>query len=329
MEELISIVHIINPVTVSESSDLFMAQPITFESMRLAKEIAEQEHPGLNVELLACVYPEDDELVPNYFEKTAQLQRSVRNIEPFSDKKKLPFIQEILDKAYEHSDFDFIVFTNVDISLYPNFYSEIYKMVTSGIDGICINRNTLPGGNYTAADLPHLVTLKGRPHEGIDCFVFKRSIIPQMQLGDAIIGTGPVGLFLAHNLLQLSKQFTWLGAEKLTFHIGDDKVWMQETVSKDSLLYFNYAELGKTLDALIEKELDSDKLEVMEGARYHTQYFLKHLKFLPIGLHRKKLMHYSDGDMKAMRSLKYDERSLEMEQSPKNWLQLLIKTLKN
>ena len=34
------IAHIINPVVVSKSSDLYKAQPITFETMKLAKNYA-------------------------------------------------------------------------------------------------------------------------------------------------------------------------------------------------------------------------------------------------------------------------------------------------
>ena len=40
---MLKITHIINPVKVNESSDLFVAQPITFESMKA-------DYPGLIVD---------------------------------------------------------------------------------------------------------------------------------------------------------------------------------------------------------------------------------------------------------------------------------------
>jgi len=37
---MLKIAHIVNPVKVDISSDLYFAQPITFETMRTAREIA-------------------------------------------------------------------------------------------------------------------------------------------------------------------------------------------------------------------------------------------------------------------------------------------------
>ena len=39
-EQMREIAHIINPFIVGKSSDLFVAQPLTFETMRIAKEFA-------------------------------------------------------------------------------------------------------------------------------------------------------------------------------------------------------------------------------------------------------------------------------------------------
>ena len=58
------IAHIVNPVMVDESSDLFWAQPITFETMRKAKQYSEKL---VNIELFAAQFPEDRTFIPDFF----------------------------------------------------------------------------------------------------------------------------------------------------------------------------------------------------------------------------------------------------------------------
>ena len=45
---MISIAHIVNPVKVNKSSDLFIAQPIVFETMRTAAEFA-KDHRKMSI----------------------------------------------------------------------------------------------------------------------------------------------------------------------------------------------------------------------------------------------------------------------------------------
>ena len=59
------IAHIINPVSLAASSDLALAQPITFESMRIAQRQAIGRIP---VDLLAVGYPEDQPMMPEGFQ---------------------------------------------------------------------------------------------------------------------------------------------------------------------------------------------------------------------------------------------------------------------
>jgi hypothetical protein len=48
--------HIINPVIVEPTSDLYVAQPVTFETMRIARDFATGQ---VAVKLLTTQYPED------------------------------------------------------------------------------------------------------------------------------------------------------------------------------------------------------------------------------------------------------------------------------
>ena len=58
------IAHIINPIKVDRSSDLFIAQTITFETMKIAHDFAKEK---VKVDLFSAQYPEDRCIIPNGF----------------------------------------------------------------------------------------------------------------------------------------------------------------------------------------------------------------------------------------------------------------------
>ncbi len=58
-----TLAHIVNPVVIGETSDLFMAQPITLESMRLARELARS---AVEVSLHTAQFAEDHAIIPDY-----------------------------------------------------------------------------------------------------------------------------------------------------------------------------------------------------------------------------------------------------------------------
>src|SRR5690554_6353663 len=124
---MIKLTHIINPVNVSEASDLFVAQPVTFESMRRAKQFAANE---IEVNLITTQYPEDHSIIPEFFTKTKDLDRSVLDFGAFDKQRKLPLLQDILDRAVDYdTEADYIVYTNVDIAVQPHFYSFINQKI--------------------------------------------------------------------------------------------------------------------------------------------------------------------------------------------------------
>ena len=81
--------HIINPVKVSADSELEIAQPITFESIRLAKEFATGK---TEVELYTVCYEEDHEIIPSFFTQLPNLKRSVLDVRNFPTPKKYPIL---------------------------------------------------------------------------------------------------------------------------------------------------------------------------------------------------------------------------------------------
>jgi len=216
------IAHIINPTIVSEESDLFIAQPITFATMQHAQAFAKEQ---IDVQLYTAQYSEDHPLVPEGFRTTPDLERSVLDFGSFAQQRKLPLIKDILDRLYAVSDADYFIYTNVDIALQPHFYLAVNQIIEQGIDAFVINRRSIPTDYQRPAQIPLMYAQVGTKHGGHDCFVFPRAAYPRYRLGKTCIGMSRIGAVLLVNLFYNATRFQEFTDENLTFHLGDDQVW--------------------------------------------------------------------------------------------------------
>lgn len=258
--------HIINPVIVGPQSDLYIAQPITFESMRRAKAAAA---PGIEVELYTAQYSEDRDLVPHDFTMTSDLERSVMDFGRFVETKKLPLIRDILDRLYESSSAEYFIYTNVDIALQEYFYTAVQEIIDSGIDGMVINRRTITDKYTSVYELPQMYAESGESHYGYDCFIFRRDIYPRFDLGNTAIGLMAVGAILMMNIICFSKSFKEFLDLYLTFHIGNTETWRNPNVV--DFQKYNHDEYHAVLRRLAPK-LNTSRLPVISRP-FIMQYF--------------------------------------------------------
>ena len=239
------ITHIINPVKVKESSDLFKAQPITFETMRKAKEFAKDI---VEVNLVTTQFKEDRDIIPEFYDKTQDLERSVLDVGDFNIKRKLPLIKDILKKAVDYDRAaDYIIYTNVDIALMPHFYVFVHQKIKEGFDAFVINRRTI-SESYTLENLSDAYSDYGKNHPRYDCFVLKKDLFNKMVLNNICIGAVYIGLVLYVNLKLNAKKFKEFEQEHLTFHIGNDQVWKNN--KNNQYKEFNEKEFEKIKKAL-------------------------------------------------------------------------------
>ncbi len=225
----LSLAHIINPVIADSSSDLVIAQPITFETMRSAREFTGD---SANIDLYAIQLHNEPRIsLPHIFSRTPDLTRSVTDIKTFKQKKNLPLIKDILDTLYEYGQAEYLIYTNVDIALQPYFYRFISSIIGQGYDAFVINRRTITD-KYTSSDqIPFMYAEIGESHKGYDCFIFKRSIYPMFKFGTICIGTAWVGRALLANMAAYAARFKEFRDEHLTFHIGDSCTWRNNEFS--------------------------------------------------------------------------------------------------
>jgi len=236
------IAHIINPVAVDPSSDLYVAQPITFATMAKAREFASGT---VDVTFYSAQFPEDREMVPDAFVETPDLDRSVLDVSLFANKRRLPLIRDILDRLYAFSEADFFIYTNVDIALMPAFYSAVDGIMAGGHDAFVINRRTISGRFSAVEDIPWMYAEAGEKHKGWDCFVFPRALYPHFKTGNACIGAGWIGRVLITNMACLGRMFRIFEDFHLTFHRGNEKIWKRKDY-RDYLLH-NREECRKIL----------------------------------------------------------------------------------
>lgn len=226
MKKELNIAHIINPVNVNEGSDLYKAQPITFETMDIAARYAENTGKNINVRQYAAFFAEDKDMVPSHLRKTPLLDRSIPDLGPFELFRKLPVLKDILDRLYhEAADADYLIYTNADIGLVPHFYESVAVIIRSGYDALVINRRTIPAAPNGVGNIPLMWAQAGETHIGHDCFIFKRDAYPCFQLGNVGIGIRLVGRVLLWNLVAQATRFKEFKDLHLTFHLGQDKPW--------------------------------------------------------------------------------------------------------
>jgi hypothetical protein len=215
--------HIVNLGIFPPKSDLYYAQPITMETMRIAREFAARQ---VDVTLLSAQYGEDRGIVPDYFVATPDLDRSVLDVGEFRIKRRLPLVKDILDRAYGAQESDYLIFTNVDIGLLPNFYVTVDRLIDCGLDSLVINRRTISKTYTKVKDISLMFADVGRPHMGYDCFIFRYEAYERFVLGLTCLGAPYIGKVMLLNQMANSQKFRILGDQHVTFHIGDERAWL-------------------------------------------------------------------------------------------------------
>lgn len=242
-----SVAHMVNPVAVGPTSDLHTAQPITFESLRRARDFSAGD---VDVTLLTSHFPEDAEAAPPDFAGTPHLERSVCDLGTFRQPRRLPLLRDLLDRLYAATNAEWLIYSNVDIAVVPYFYEAVTMLIEQGHDAVVINRRTIPDTYREPSQLPLMYAEAGQPHPGHDCFVFRREWYPDFRLENVCIGVNWVGRVLLWNLCLHAKQFKEFTDLHLTFHIGNDKVW--KDAEYDDYRAFNAGEAKAVLEDLTE-----------------------------------------------------------------------------
>ncbi|MBJ7428933.1 MAG: hypothetical protein JHD28_08260, partial [Bacteroidia bacterium] len=212
-----NIAHIINPVKVNESSDLYNSQFITFASIENAKKYC-----NCQAEITICTtqFEEDKSIIPNSFTVLSNLAYSILDINKKLSGKKLPLIKDILLKTNEVPNTDYIIYSNSDIALMPFFYDFVIEKIKEKHDAIIINRRRISNKYNSKEQLPQMYAELGKSHPGFDCFIFKKELLSKFNLGNICVGIPFLEVTLIHNIIAFAKNPLFVADKHLTFHIG-------------------------------------------------------------------------------------------------------------
>ncbi len=249
MGGIVKIAHIINPVNTPLGHELSIAQPITYETMRHAKKFAKKTK-RMDIELWCTGYEEDQPVFPVGFEVAPLLDKSILDYHTFaSTQRKLPLFCDILDRLYDSSDADYFIQTNVDIGLMPHFYTAVARLIDKGFDALVINKRIIWKKYKSVDDIPLMYSDPGTDHNGCDCFVFKRNVYPEYNLGEICMGTPWSETALVANMIAYAKKFRHILKSHLTFHIGDSRTWR----SLADYRQHNTEEFGRIFTGLVKR----------------------------------------------------------------------------
>lgn len=246
--------HVVNFTEDRLDSDLYIAQPITMFSLEKAKRYAEQMGDFVNVKHQVVTVSGETVNVrycKEFDRKT--IDKTIRDIPGFDSFKPLPLLADVLQFLKDNDDDEYVVFTNADISLKPDFYTYVSAKIREGYDALVINRRTVSKLYSSTDEYDEIISDFGEAHPGFDCFVFKVAALKKMQLGRILIGVHLIGRVLLWNLFKYSDNPLIIKDRYLTFHIGDDNSGKDE--KNHALLKHNYDEASGVLTDIYTKEL--------------------------------------------------------------------------
>ncbi|MFI5202920.1 MAG: hypothetical protein ACHQF2_00370 [Flavobacteriales bacterium] len=220
--------------------------------------------------LVAC-FEEDKDSISAEFSQKVILKESIHDFFQSNDKRKLPVLREILSLAHTHGNGDFIIYSNADIALMPNFYYAVNKILENGYDSLIINRRRISNVFLNESDLEMHYAEAGAAHPGFDCFVFKKDLIPQLELENVCTGIPHAENLLAHNLFIKTNYCKLITDAHLTFHIG--MVLHNDWGTKAQ---FNFNK--KQFISRLQKMRKDIRIENFPGAE--LSFFKRHYKWL-------------------------------------------------
>ncbi len=212
--------HLINPVSQTESKSLFDVQGFTFSSIVTAKDYAAKA--GITVQNMVCFAKVNTTDFPKEFTVTKPLERS--SSDTIQTNKKVPFFNDILNRLNEFSDAEYLIYTNLDICLMPNFYTSVKTLIERGHDAIIINRRVIAAIHMEHGNLERMYADLGKVHTGYDTFVIKKELFKKFILKDICVGVPPVGNDLFYNIFVFAENPVLETEMHLTFHIGEDLI---------------------------------------------------------------------------------------------------------
>lgn len=238
-------------------------QQITLASFINAKKYTGDKH---EIWQLICHHKSRPVSFDASFTVLPPLERGVSD-----GQRTLPFLKDILELAVKNSSAEYIIYSNADIGLMPQFYNAVADQIRLGHDALVINRRRIKSTLNSVNDLDRIYSEVGKDHIGYDMFVFRRDLFEKFILFDSCIGIPFVGNDLFYNLFCFAQKPALLTDQHLTFHIGLElvKEWGNKELKKQ-----NYEAFHRTVKAL------QPKMDITKFPGAEMNFFRRQFKWL-------------------------------------------------
>lgn len=212
--------HLINPFRAEPGSAHAIARPAVFASVRSA--LLKAAEAGLEIEVLAAAFPEDKYSVEPPARLAGELKRSVQDVRRMRPVRRLPLFSDVLSVAHAFGAGSHVIYTNMDISLAPVFYTTVADLIGKepsaalAIKSWDLERTGGENGGAGEGLVAGAVM-----HGGFDCFVFPRDWVPTFELGAVCLGARWADALLMANLDVRSEYHARVVRDaRISFHHG-------------------------------------------------------------------------------------------------------------
>lgn len=223
----ISFTHILNPFRAKVDSGHWIASRVTWQTLRIAHARARAH--GLDVDCCAVILPGDESAVEEPVGRIAYLNRTIQDIKRLKPPRLFPLIEDVLTAGASGSLGSHVIFSNMDISVKPDFYLALADLVTGklGTDvPFTVHRSNIDP-SLALGSLEQMYEASGPLGIGYDCFVIPKNLVQDLDLGTCCIGAPHFDylLFMALDA-RSGHRAKSMTQERLTFHLGNDIAWV-------------------------------------------------------------------------------------------------------
>ena len=307
-----NLVHLLSPYRLLNCDERYcpydQAQTVAIASIQRAASHVTRA----SVTLAATAFVDEADVVtPDNFLRLDPLLRSTQSeFVDFVSDKRLPFIADIFDGLKTHRDFptfDYVIYTNSDIIVHERFYDIVARAIDHGHDAFTINRQTVSavsedGVLFSALELDRIFALEGGEHPGSDCFVIRRDIFEQIELGNLYLGFPPFANFILFQIEALAENYRVFESNELkaTYHLGDDQSWREDDEGSLELYHHQYHHAIEDLLPIWSSYCLFDWRSESGNSHACTQVIKKFRKFAKTNI---------DGGIEAIEKM-YNERTI-------------------
>ena len=209
----LKVLHLINPYAVNDAHQRSIME-LTLKSIEDAICFCTS---AIEIQVLAITDEQEQVNLPATFIHRAVPLKKIGAVNATLQQLPYPLIQNLIDEAFKEQ-FDYLIYTNMDIILLPHFYRFLADTIPAN-DAVVINRRRI-AQRKPVPSLAEIQAELGWSHPGFDCFVVKRSVLEQFDFKEICIGVPFLESAFVHQIAAYSNAPRYVLDAHLTVHFG-------------------------------------------------------------------------------------------------------------